>query len=325
MADGNVEMSDLMKETAQPEKLNGKVSKTSSRAGQQELSRCSALSEGHILLPSGVLTSLPAAERLRIIRAKIERANVARQQFQVLAVSSALPKEGKSVIAVNLARALGIDALGKTLILDCDLRKPSLHKFFDRKVYPGISDAILGGLSLDDVITKHDDGLDYITAGSPSYDPTHTVEQPILPQFINELRNRYRYIIIDTPPILLCPEPITLMNYVDAMVLVVRAWRTEKRLVKDAIEAVGKKRIMGVVVNDASEKSKQYSYYSYYGYRREPALKNPMPPRMTSGVVTTSAPLKADHCPPDQSKDTMSSSVASWLKQASGQQDEEKN
>lgn len=260
------------------ESANGVSAKATEEVGDR--ARCSALSEGNILLPSGILVSMPVAERLRIIRAKIERANIAKQRFQVIAISSALPKEGKSVIAVNLARALGIDPLGKTIIIDCDLRKPSMHKFFGKKVYPGISDAILGGMKLEDVICHHDDGLDYITAGSPSYDPTHTVEQPILQGFIGELRKRYRYIILDTPPILLCPEPITLANYSDGTILVVRAWRTEKRLVKDAIEAVGKKNIMGVVVNDASEKSKQYTYYSYYGYRREPTLKNPSPPKL---------------------------------------------
>ncbi len=244
---------------------------------------CSALNRGSILLPSGAITSFPVAERLRMIRAKIERANLSTNQFQVLAISSALPQEGKSVISSNLSRALGIDPQGKTLLIDCDLRKPSVHKFFDFRSEPGLSDAILGGATPSDVIRPIGPGLDVVTAGTPSFDPTQIIEQPKFQHFVESMRANYRYIILDCPPVLLCSEPITLASMADGMIMVIRAWRTEKRLLKDAIETIGKHNVFGVVLNEGHEVSRQYSYYSYYGYRRElvtgvTSHQNPMEP-----------------------------------------------
>jgi capsular exopolysaccharide synthesis family protein len=236
---------------------------------------CSSLSEGLVLLPTGAIESLPVTERLRIVRAKIERANLGQKKFSVIAVTSALPREGKSVISVNLSRALGIDPIGKTLLIDCDLRKPTVHKFFDVKPNPGLSDIILAGLKYENVVRKISPGIDVLTSGTPCFDPTQTIEQPKLEKLIAELRMQYRYIILDTPPILLCPEPIRLANIADGTLLVIRAWRTEKRLVTDAVNMIGKKQFLGAVINDAEEQSRQYSYYSYYGYRRESKIGLP--------------------------------------------------
>ena len=83
--------------------------------------KCSALTTGKILLPDGIIQNSSAAERLRILKAKIERANATKNTYQVIAVSSSLPREGKSFTAVNLARALGNDSQGRTLLIDCDL------------------------------------------------------------------------------------------------------------------------------------------------------------------------------------------------------------
>lgn len=225
------------------------------------------LYQGVILLADGAILSQPSAKRFRMLRAKIERLNLGKQQYNVIAITSALPQEGKSVVATNLARALSIDPLGKTLLLDCDLRRPNVHNFFKLKVNQGLSDYLLGQTPLYKVIQPVTPRLDIITAGTPIPNPTQAIEKPELPQLIDELRNHYRYIIVDCPPAVLCPEPITISSFVDTTLLVARAWRTQKRIVKDAINLIGKSKLLGIVMNDCVESSKQYLDYGYYSYR----------------------------------------------------------
>ncbi len=227
-----------------------------------------SLYQGSILLADGEVESPAAAERFRILRAKIERLNLRRENnYHVLAVTSAVAQEGKSVTSVNLARALSIDPAGKTLLIDCDLRRPTVHKFFNLQQEQGLSDAIAGEAGIFDVIKPVTPRLDVITAGTPISDPPQAIERPDIPRFLHLLRSKYRYIVVDCPPALLCSEPIRLSSIVDATLLVVRAWRTEKRLVKDAVEVIGESKILGVVMNDAVDASKPYLDYGYYGYR----------------------------------------------------------
>ncbi len=223
------------------------------------------LYQGLILLAEGYIESAPAAERFRILRAKLERLNIGpAQKIKVISVTSALPSEGKSVCAVNLARALSVDPLGKTLLIDCDLRKPSVNKFFRVQRENGLSDALFRKKLSNQFIKSVAPGLDVMTAGTQVVDPAEAIEQPEFEQFINELKNYYRYIIVDCPPTLLCPEPIKISSVTDTTILVARAWRTDKSLVKEAAEAIGIHRLLGVVLNDGMDNSKQYSKYGYY-------------------------------------------------------------
>ncbi|OVE80198.1 hypothetical protein BVY02_01045 [bacterium J17] len=231
------------------------------------------LSEGKIWLADGVVESLPAADRIRMVRAKIDRHNLADDRYHVITVTSAVPKEGKSVMAANLARAFGADPVNKTLLIDGDLRRPAVHKFFGLRRQNGLGDVLSGRKNINSVIHPVAAGLDVVTAGSPVEDPTRAIENPIFAQSIDELRKTYRYIIIDCPPVFLCPEPITMSSIADGTVVVARAWRTEKRLVQEAVDAVGKSRIIGVVLNDGIDPSRQYDYYGYHSYGTEPTQK----------------------------------------------------
>lgn len=233
-----------------------------------ELFCCSALNEGALLTGEGVVNDPRAVDRLRILRAKIERRNLGQRRFGCLAITSALPQEGKSVIAVNLSRVFGLDPLGKTLLIDCDLRKPTVHRFFQVDSAPGVSDAILGKFPLRQVVRSVDTGMDVITAGSESYDPTQVLDQPAFAEELKSLREEYRYVFLDLPPVLLCPEPIMLSSVADTTLMVVRAWETERAVVRDAVEALGRQKILGFVLNGGTESSRQYSYYSHYGYYR---------------------------------------------------------
>jgi len=225
-----------------------------------------ALHEGGIVLTGTRAIDFQAAERFRILRAKIERMNLTDTDRRVIAVTSAVPEEGKSLIAANLARALAMDPRGKTILVDCDLRKPAVHRYFGIPFTPGLSDALVGNRSLASVIQAIEPGLDIIPAGSPVIDATRAVELPQLAVTLEELKKHYRYVVVDCPPVLLCPEPLVLSTLVEGTVMVVRAWRTHKKLVRDAVNVIGKDKFMGVIVNDAKDALNEYGYYGYYGY-----------------------------------------------------------
>jgi capsular exopolysaccharide synthesis family protein len=226
----------------------------------------SELHQGLILLAEGYIENQIAAERFRILRAKIERLNLAQRRYKVLAVTSAVPSEGKSVVAVNLARALSIDPLGKTLLVDCDLRKPSVQRFFRTPRESGLSDALFHRRMNNRFIRSVGPNLDLMTAGTAVVDPTEAIEQPEFDRFVSELREYYRYIVIDCPPVLLCPEPIRISAAADTTILVARAWRTNRRLVQEAVEVIGAQKILGIVLNEGLDASHQYSDYGYYAY-----------------------------------------------------------
>lgn len=224
------------------------------------------LHDGGINIAGSKTLDLQAAERFKFIRAKLERLNLSGHLKQVLAVTSAVPAEGKSLIASNLARALAQDPRGKTLLVDCDLRKPAVHKYCQLASQPGLSDALVGQRALAGVIQKLDPGLDVLTAGSPVVDATRAIELPQMAAAIAQLRKHYRYIVLDCPPVLLCPEPLVLSSLVDGTIMVVRAWVTTKTLVRDALNALGKEKCLGVIVNDAYDAVNEYSNYGYYSY-----------------------------------------------------------
>ncbi len=224
------------------------------------------LYEGGIYLAGSSAVDLQAAERFRILRARLERSNLSGSNKSLIAVTSAVPDEGKSLIACNLARSLAMDPRGKTLLLDCDLRKPTVHKYCGLQSVPGLSDVLVGKAPLSQVINQVENGFDVICAGSPVIDATRAIELPQLSVILEQLRSHYRYVIIDCPPVLLCPEPLILSSIIDGTVLVVRAWRTQKKLVKDAVNLLGRDKFLGLIVNDAKDTLNEYGYYGYYSY-----------------------------------------------------------
>lgn len=224
------------------------------------------LNDGLIFLADGAISNYPAAERFRILRAHIERKNQKSRKYNVIAITSALPQEGKSVVSVNLSRGLSVDPVGRTLLIDCDLRRGTVHEFFNMSQGPGLAEVLEHNFSLDFVIQKVSNGLDVLPAGENVMDPAAAIEGRKFASCLEELRNHYRYIVVDCPPALLCPEPIAISSITDTTLMVIRAWKTNKRLVQEAVEIIGKNRILGSVVNDGTDSSKNYMYYDYYGY-----------------------------------------------------------
>src|SRR5712672_361341 len=208
---------------------------------------------------------------------------------QVILMTSALPREGKTTAAVNLAVTLA--QLGdKTLLVDADLRKPGINRalsLVDGK-HAGLSSYLAGVSSLDLITVPHPaiTNLAAIPTGPIPPNPADLLSSRRLTELIAELRTRYKFVVIDSPPIMAATDAVILSVLVDGVLLVVRSGETPKEAFTrtcDLLSSV-KSRVLGVVLNavDSSSPDYYYSYryypYSYGGYGREERDKRPKPP-----------------------------------------------
>ncbi len=184
-------------------------------------------------------------------------------------VTSPSPEEGKSFVAANLAVSIAQSIDEHVLLMDCDLRKSTLHELFGLHVKYGLSDYLATGRTLSSVLKKtYIDKLTILPGGKIPHNPSELLSSEQMRRLMNEVKQRYsdRYIIIDTPPPYITSEGNALVRNVDGIILVVRNGKTRKKDVEDVIQIYGKEKILGVVYNFA-EKSPGYGYgYQKYGY-----------------------------------------------------------
>lgn len=208
---------------------------------------------------------------------------------QVILVTSALPREGKTTAAVNLAVTLA--QLGdRTLLVDCDLRKPGVRRALNltggKDV--GLSSYLAGVCSLDEVTMPHPgiSNLSALTTGPIPPSPADLLSSHRMRDAIAELRRRYKFVVIDSPPIMAATDAVILSALTDGVLLVVRSGETPKEAftrTRDLLAAV-KGRLLGVVLNGVDSSSPDY-YYSYryypyaygYGYGEDAGKPAPFP------------------------------------------------
>jgi capsular exopolysaccharide synthesis family protein len=175
-----------------------------------------------------------------------------------LLIASALPAEGKSLTAANLARALS-EAYGKRVVLiDADLRRPSLHTLFGTRSSPGLKDCLAGNSPLH--AARLSSTLSLVPAGTPEPNPLERLSSGGLRTLLLEQAQRADWVIIDAPPLAACPDAGLLAGMVDGVVVVVRAGQTQLAAVESAIAALGRERIVGVVLNRSTSNTTRYRY-----------------------------------------------------------------
>jgi capsular exopolysaccharide synthesis family protein len=214
---------------------------------------------------------------------------------QVILVTSALPREGKTTAAVNLAVTLA--QLGdRTLLMDSDLRKPGIRRALNLTMgkEAGLSSYLAGVSTLDEVIIPHPTitNLEALTTGPVPPSPADLLSSHRMREAITELRRRYKFVVIDSPPIMAATDAVILSSLTDGVLLVVRSGETPKEAftrTRDLLAAV-KSRLLGVVLNavDSSAPDYYYSYryypYAYgYGYGEDIGKKS----RFPAGPVET--------------------------------------
>ncbi|MGA1869142.1 MAG: polysaccharide biosynthesis tyrosine autokinase [bacterium] len=210
------------------------------------------------------------AEQFKTIKIRIqhpENGNAPR----TLLICSAFANEGKSTVSTNLAISFAQGLNDHALLMDCDLRKPDLHNLFGLSPEKGVVDYINGNAELPEILLKT--GIPKLTllpVGKSPSNPVDLISSQRMIELIQELKCRYkdRYIIIDSSPIHLTTDPMVLIKQVDGVILVVKANKTDKKIVLKITQDINKKKLLGIVLNGLGKclSSRYYYNYSYNRY-----------------------------------------------------------
>ena len=221
------------------------------------------------------------AEQFRKLRTHVIKLNMSDPPKTIM-VTSATPGEGKTFVAANLAAGIAHDLHFHALLVDCDLRNPSLSHWFGLQNGNGLSDYLVGRGQLSELLMKTEmEKLSLLTGGSAQEKPAELIGSRKMEALVNELKSRYndRYIIFDATPLLATTEPELLARLVDGILIVVRANVTPRETIKQAITSLDPKKILGFVLNNVEFKSSGLSsryfgsdgYYAKHGYGKRGA------------------------------------------------------
>lgn len=203
-------------------------------------------------------------EQFKALRAKFEY-RVDMYNWKVVAVTSAIAGEGKTVSSVNLARNLATAGRKKVLLIDLDLRKSDLARALDMNPAPGLSEFLAGSAVLKDIVRPHlEPGLHVVPGGARTSAPADLIAGERFRSFLQQIRAHFDVVLLDTPPVIPVADTINVREQVDGFLFVYRVGHTPHPMLRQAVEEVGEKRILGVVLNGVEPRSERY-YYRYYG------------------------------------------------------------
>lgn len=211
----------------------------------------------------------PVSEAFRTLRTNIQFSSLD-NEIKTIVVTSSEGSEGKSTVISNLAVAM-VQSGKKVLIIDCDLRKPTLHKIFRMKNIIGFTNALIEDLEMDKVIrdVQDVDGLKILTSGPIPPNPSEILNSTKSKNFIQKLKETFDVILIDAPPIGIVTDAAILSTYVDGIILVVSCGQTEIEAVKEAKVLLDRVNapLIGTVLNKVPVTKRKYSGRYYYQYR----------------------------------------------------------
>ncbi len=222
--------------------------------------------------------SIPS-EAFRALRTRIQFSKIRPDAIKTILVTSSTPKEGKTTVSVNLAGSFAYTSK-RTVIVDCDLRKPRMHNVFKAQRFPGFTDYFFGQADYEEIVRKSEiENLHFITAGTIPPNPSEILGSPQMEKFIEKLKSLYDIIILDSPPVIAVTDSEILSRMVDATVLVASANVTEKDLLEKSVELLTHDHgsFIGTVLNRFTYRSGYGSYYKYYYYYSKPDQKGKKP------------------------------------------------
>lgn len=219
----------------------------------------------------GENTSFGVMEAFRNLKASISVSIPKKQSGDgiVLTMTSACPADGKTTIAVNLAMMFS-ESNVKIALIDADVRKGRVARYFKSKSSPGLVDYLSGAVSLDEVKRQVNDNLTYIPCGTHSPRPYELLESEEMKKLITQLKREYDYVLIDTPPLLLLSDALAIATEADGTIVVCRYQASYIADIAKTLNALSfaKAKVLGVIINDYTAKSKtrnsQYQKYEYY-------------------------------------------------------------
>jgi len=208
----------------------------------------------------------PFSESMRTLRSSIHMSDVDHPP-RVVHVTSALPSEGKTTIAMSLAISAAFAGL-KVVLVDADLRHPAASRFFRLEQESGLVDLLTGAGTADDVLRFHKDlKLSIVPAGSKSLNPPDVLGSERMKALIAQLKEKFDYVVVDTPPVGPVVDAVIVANLADKTILVVKWASTPRELVETALKQVSaQRRVAGLVFNFVNQdQAKKYGGEYYYG------------------------------------------------------------
>ncbi len=209
------------------------------------------------------------AEAFRILRTNLHFAS-AGEQLKTIVITSAAPEEGKSTTSINLAITLAQSGK-KVLLIDCDLRKSSIHKYLLLSNKEGLTNMLSGMTTLDKMIQDTVvPNFQVITAGPTPPNPAELLDSKTMKTLIEDLEKTYDYIILDSPPIVAVTDGVILSTLADGTILVISSGETPIDMAQKAKENLTnvKANILGVVLNNVNINNHYYYYYKKEGSKR---------------------------------------------------------
>ncbi|MCB0722423.1 MAG: polysaccharide biosynthesis tyrosine autokinase [Ignavibacteriae bacterium] len=213
------------------------------------------------------------SESFKALRTRIQFSKLQSRPLQTILVTSSIPSEGKTLVSVNLAGSFA-QAGKKVLLLDCDLRKPKVHTFFKEERYPGLSDYLFNNVTFEEIVRETAlEGMYFITSGTIPPNPSELLGSLQMKKFLDFLRDKYDYIVIDSPPLITVTDSEILFNITDGTVLIAQANKTPTETFWKTYQTLYNRNphnLLGCVLNNFSFKSSYGYYYNYYYYYSRP-------------------------------------------------------
>ncbi len=216
----------------------------------------------------------PISEEFRKLKSILVKMTSGDEFKNTLMVTSSVPGEGKSLTALNLAISLSQDYDHTVLLVDADLRRPSIHRYLDIDRKKGLAECLMGEADLSEAIIPTGVGkLSVITVGNQPSNPVELFSSNRMKNLLEEIKLRYpdRYVIFDTPPLLPFAETRALAHLVDGVVFVVKEQLATQENIRDSLDALTGCTLLGLVYNDATIVHNVDRYYGYHEYATQTA------------------------------------------------------
>lgn len=204
------------------------------------------------------------SEQYKPVCVNLRKAN--EQGKKVFLVSSALAEEGKTLTTINLALGMAQDMKKRTLLIDCDLRKPSVHRYLNLEQRPGLTDIVLNDKNdLTDLSAiKRFGNFSILPAGEPPHNPIEVLISDKMSQLLEALKREYDIIFLDSPPAVPIVDSRILSDVADALLLVVKAGKRKFKVLQKAVRSLKTDKVLGIVLNRTKLNRLEYGYYKHY-------------------------------------------------------------
>lgn len=237
-------------------------------------------------------SSSPEADAIIRLQTNIDFASIDKK-ITCYAITSAQEAEGKTTMSGNLAKMYAEKGI-KVALVDLDLRRPSLHKLFHIKNEVGVVEYVKGEVDSIEEITHSIDGVDVITAGTHTPFPGKILISEKMKELLKTLKDKYEYVLIDTPPVLVVSDAFLIGHDIDGFLLVCAQHVSKKKNIVDAVNALAEKQIniIGIAIDMVTSNEDQgkggyggygYGYNYKYGYKSDYYHKNNTPPQTKEG------------------------------------------